>query len=298
MSKRKEREPAGGAKAAGKQRVGDADGELENDDQLAMEGLLAEVGEDTIDDAGDLADVIDELPEEDGDDGDGDEGQAADAAGGPFDEVGELPDGLTEQQLTSGEEVDLSAYELTLPQARRVAQCLARNESIATVKFEGHSLAVGELRDEDELEWDSEEYTDVDAIVIGELLRNNSTVSRLDLARNQIGDAGACALAAMLGVNSTVEYLNLESNTFGERGTRARRRRHLEMSFFSSESAFFTRARAAARSRAWPAAPRSLPARLATPSQVAPRSARICAATPRCNTSTSCTIRCRRGSRP
>lgn len=218
MSKRKEREPAGGAKAAGKRRVGEADGELENDDQLAMEGLLAEVGEDTIDDAGDLADVIDELPEEDGDDDDGDEGQAADAAGGPFDEVGELPDGLTEQQLTSGEEVDLSAYELTLPQARRVAQCLARNESIATVKFEGHSLAVGELRDEDELEWDSEEYTDVDAIVIGELLRNNSTVSRLDLARNQIGDAGACALAAMLGVNSTVEYLNLESNTFGERG--------------------------------------------------------------------------------
>ena len=58
----------------------------------------------------------------------------------------------------------------------------------------------------------------VDAIIIAELLKSNTTVSRLDLARNQIGDAGACALALTLADSSTIEYLNLESNIFGERG--------------------------------------------------------------------------------
>ena len=99
-----------------------------------------------------------------------------------------------------------------------MAQCLAQNGDLATVKFAGHSLPVGDLKEDDELEWDSEEYTDIDAIVIAELLKSNTTVSRLDLARNQIGDAGAYALAMMLAENSTIEYLNLESNPFGEVG--------------------------------------------------------------------------------
>ena len=80
---------------------------------------------------------------------------------------------------------------------------------------------MADLRDEDELEWDSEEYTDVEAIILAELLKANTCVHRLDLARNQIADAGACALAAMLSSNNTIEYLNLESNTFGERGGNA-----------------------------------------------------------------------------
>ena len=71
---------------------------------------------------------------------------------------------------------------------------------------------------EDELEWDSEEYTDVEAIILAELLKANTCVHRLDLARNQIGDPGAVALANMLASNSSLEYLNLESNMFGERG--------------------------------------------------------------------------------
>lgn len=58
-------------------------------------------------------------------------------------------------------------------------------------------------------------------IIIAELLKGNSTVQRLDLARNNIGDAGACALAQMLCTNSSIEYLNLESNEFGERGARS-----------------------------------------------------------------------------
>jgi hypothetical protein len=141
----------------------------------------------------------------------------------PFDDsVGELPAGLDEEQLTGPDEVDLSAYdELELPQVRRIAQLLATNESLSEIKLVAHSLAVGDLKEEDELEWDSEDYTDVEAIIIAELLRANTTVKRLDLARNQIGDAGACALAAVLSVNDTIEYLNLENNTFGERAGNA-----------------------------------------------------------------------------
>ena len=71
---------------------------------------------------------------------------------------------------------------------------------------------VGELREEDELEWDSEEYTDVEAILIAEFLKHSTKLTRLDLARNQISDEGAIALATALCANSSIEYLNLESN--------------------------------------------------------------------------------------
>ena len=99
------------------------------------------------------------------------------------------------------------------------AMALAKNENLTKVKLEsGSELAVGDLKEDEELEWDSEEYTDVEAIIVAELLKNNETVHRLDLARNQISDAGVCALALMVQSNSTIEYLNLESNTFGERG--------------------------------------------------------------------------------
>jgi len=149
--------------------------------------------------------------------GDVDDTEAAALEEDAVEEVGELPDGLDEAKLTEDEEVDLSAHELTLPEARRVALSLALNESLATLKFADHSLAVGDLKEEDELEWDSEEYNDVDAIIIAELLKGNTCVKRLDLARNQIGDAGGCALAAVLQTNTAIEYVNLESNTLGER---------------------------------------------------------------------------------
>lgn len=55
-------------------------------------------------------------------------------------------------------------------------------------------------------------------IIIGELMKANTSVERLDLARCRIAEAGAMALADMLQANSTLEYLNLESNTLGQRG--------------------------------------------------------------------------------
>ena len=66
------------------------------------------------------------------------------------------------------------------------------------VVSDGGGERVGDLREDDELEWDSEEYTDTDAIFIAELLKANTTVKRLDLARNGIGPTGAAAVAAAL----------------------------------------------------------------------------------------------------
>jgi len=232
MSKRKAPEAAGG-KAAGKRR---ADLEPDDDDGLAEAMLGGDGAELTemVENADALADAIGDDGEEEFDGGE--DALLAAALGGDDDadaepesdappeepalpEPGELPDELDEAALTSSAEVDLTACdELTLAQARRVAQCLVRNDSLTTVKVGGSELQVGDLKEEGELEWDSEEYTDIEAIIVAELLKANTTVARLDLARNQIGDAGACALAMMLRENTTIEYLNLESNTFGERG--------------------------------------------------------------------------------
>jgi len=243
MSKRKAPEAPAAGRAAGKRRADPLDAD-DADDGLA-EAMLGADGADlteVVDNADALADAIGGDGEErDVDDGDceddllaaalgeDDDGQDDDDGGGPeseappdgpaLPEAGELPDGVSEASLTGDAEVDLSACgELTLAQARRVAECLATNDGLTSVTVGGRELAVGDLREEGELEWDSEEYTDVEAIIFAELLKANTTVERLDLARNQINDAGTTALAAMLATNSTIEYLNLESNTFGERG--------------------------------------------------------------------------------
>jgi hypothetical protein len=235
-SKKREAEAPPAGKAAGKRRLEvDADGDLGAD---AIDMLLSEDAQlagvmpaslptaESLEelDISQVLDVADAEQSTGHDDAEGDvaaafdidEAEAAAFGEEMVEEVGELPDGLDEAKITEEEEVDLSAHELTLPQARRVAQSLAQNDSLETVKFGDHSLAVGDLK-EDELEWDSEEYGDVDAIIIAELLKANTCVKRLDLARNQIGDAGACALAAVLQTNSIIEYVNLESNMLGDR---------------------------------------------------------------------------------
>lgn len=272
MSKRKAPEPVG-SKAAGKRRADAPSVEDDATDDL-VNSLLE--GDDVGDDIG-----IDQLldSEADGDDVGGDVPlsdfdcppedllglQQQDSSFTPApddDEVGELPDDLAETQLVEPEQVDLSKHTLTLPQARCVARLLAQNGSLAEIRFEDHSLPVGDMKDSEELEWDSEEYTDIDAvrvspagtththadthphtrtqsrrslavvvappslcrprvrlqIIIAELLKNNTSVERLDLARCRIADAGAVALAQALAENTRLEYLNLESNTFGEKG--------------------------------------------------------------------------------
>ena len=212
MSKRKAPEPTDlGGKAAGKRRAED---EVDGLDMLGDGPDLTEV----VDNVGDLAEAI-------GDDGADDDEPldvAPEATGPALPEPGELPDGVTEDQLTSESSVDLTGCgELTLAQARRVAQHLAQNSDLSSIKVGSCELSVGDLADDDELEWDSEEYTNVEAIILAELLKKNTSVARLDLARNQIGDAGAVAIALMLAENATIEYLNLESNTFGPRGGEA-----------------------------------------------------------------------------
>mmetsp|Transcript_35105 Transcript_35105/g.113084 ORF Transcript_35105/g.113084 Transcript_35105/m.113084 type:complete len:248 (-) Transcript_35105:444-1187(-) len=132
--------------------------------------------------------------------------------------MGELPAELTEDALTTGVELDLSRISITAAQARRMAPLICSNGDLNIIKFAEHELMIGELREEDELEWDSEEYTDIEAIFIAEYVKHTTVLKRLDLARNQIGDDGAFALAAAVSVNPTIEYLNLESNNLSGTG--------------------------------------------------------------------------------
>uniref|UniRef100_A0A7S4C5B2 Uncharacterized protein n=1 Tax=Chrysotila carterae TaxID=13221 RepID=A0A7S4C5B2_CHRCT len=125
---------------------------------------------------------------------------------------------LNMDTLQTATELDLSTLTLNAAQAHRIAPFLPANQALTLIKFEGHELQVSELRDEEELEWDSEEITDVEAIIIAEYLKGSSSMKRLDLARNNIADDGAVALAVALSSNGVLEYLNLESNTVAERG--------------------------------------------------------------------------------
>jgi len=126
---------------------------------------------------------------------------------------------VPEAELTSGEAIELPT--MTAGQARLVAPLLYRNSELKTIKYDGHELTTEDLRENDELEWDSEEFHDVEAIIIAEFLKDNKELTRLDLARNSIADAGAAALAAALKDNTTLEYLNLESNLVAEKGGKA-----------------------------------------------------------------------------
>jgi hypothetical protein len=158
---------------------------------------------------------------------------------------------------------------------------LCANDKLSVVKFAAHELLVGELREEDEVEWDSEEYTDVEAIIIAEFVKNSSTLKRLDLARNQISDEGGIALAAALRHNNVLEYLNLESNNLS--GVSAQRSQRTQA---RAQRAHGMRATAVPRSD-----PRPWPFRAPQPP---PPSAESSRRTPISSTSTSSITRCRR----
>lgn len=234
MSKRKEPDqPA--SRAAGKRKVGEEDGGFGDEEGDALEDLFGQEGEGDFEGAG----------EEDGGFGNEDDLAAALGEGDVSDAeleaglqqgldrqdstISEVPESepesenveipFTEEELTTSEKLDFSGHSLSGSQARRIAALVSENASLTTIQFEGHELPIGDLMEEDELEWDSEEYTDVEAIIIAQILKKEeSTVKRLDLARNQITDDGAKALAQMLANNSTLEYLNLESNMISEKG--------------------------------------------------------------------------------
>jgi len=205
----------------GKQRLDDigADGEeaLELSDLLPEDSINGDDDEQACaddlggDDDGSFADdlllgVMDEPSESAADSG------AADAEEAEV----ELP--LDDDTLNTSEELNLSNLSLSVPQARLIAPKLSANDSLSVIHFDGHDLSVAELKEEEELEWDSEEFTDVEAIIIAEFLKRNTCIKRLDLARNLIADEGASAIAIALASNSTLEYLNLESNSVAERG--------------------------------------------------------------------------------
>jgi len=210
MSTKRKAASVEGKVSNGKQR-------LEDQEDNLLDGLEEGEGDDLLGFA---------LGDEDGDglegEGEGEDletGLDAVVAGAPLaedEEEVELP--LCAQHLQSEEELDFSGLTISAAQARKMAPLIASNEALTSIKFAGHSLSISDLKEEDELEWDSEDYTDVEAILIAEFLRGNTCLKRLDLARNLIADDGASALAAALSENTSLEYLNLESNSVAEKG--------------------------------------------------------------------------------
>lgn len=238
-TKRKAPEPTG---AAGKRRASQSeepeaiDGnedllagfdDIENED--ALQSALE--GDDGLgDDLGDEFEGGLEEGGEDGDDfyGDADEGEEEDDV--PQSEAEEAPSECDDEEvnlpmdvgeLQTASEIDLSGETVSAAQARRIAPLLCANSELTTIRIDGHELSVSDLREEDELEWDSEEFHDVEAIIIAEYLKTNESLKRLDLARNSIANAGCVALAQALKENTTLEYLNLESNVVAEKGGKA-----------------------------------------------------------------------------
>eukprot|EP00966_Prymnesium_polylepis_P016805 387759-Prymnesium_polylepis.1 len=206
----------------------DESGFAADEESDALEDLLGLDGGGELDslaqgDGGDDDDLAAALAEDGVDDGelavrfDRQESQVSELQESESEDNVEIP--ISDEELSSATKLDFSGLNLSGAQARRVAQVVANNSALSTIQFDGHELPIGDLFEEDELEWDSEEYTDVEAIIIAEILKKDkSAVKRLDLARNQITDDGAKALAQMLATNSTLEYLNLESNMISEKG--------------------------------------------------------------------------------
>lgn len=151
-----------------------------------------------------------------------DDGGVAEAQGAWLAEVAQADAGaelpIDADTLQTATELDLSKLSISAAQARLMAPIICSNSVLTSISFAGHDLSISDLREEDELDWDSEEFTDVVAILIAEYLKTNDSIKRLDLARNQISDDGCAALALAMGLNQTVEYLNLESNMITERG--------------------------------------------------------------------------------
>ena len=154
-------------------------------DDDAADGLPGDdglPGEDGFDESelGDLEDALGDDGGEEGDD-DGEEGddggeEEDDGDGDGDDGGGELPPETEDDatlpvdasELEAGEEVDLSAHTLSTAQARLIAPHLVQNGDLAKLKLATSTLSISDLKEDDELEWDSEEYTDVEAIIIAE----------------------------------------------------------------------------------------------------------------------------------
>ena len=60
--------------------------------------------------------------------------------------------------------------------------------------------------------------SDAGAVALAQALHHNSTLTRLDLSKNSIGDAGAVALAQALHHNSTLTRLDLSKNSISDAG--------------------------------------------------------------------------------
>jgi len=61
-------------------------------------------------------------------------------------------------------------------------------------------------------------YGDTEALVIGSLLKMNSTIKELYLSGNKIGDLGASSIGDALKINTVLQILRLSQNNIGDSG--------------------------------------------------------------------------------
>ena len=167
-------------------------------DDDAADGLPGDdglPGEDGFDESelGDLEDALgDEEEDDDGEEGDDGGEEEDDGDGDGDDGGGELPPETEDDatlpvdasELEAGEEVDLSAHTLSTAQARLIAPHLVQNGDLAKLKLATSTLSISDLKEDDELEWDSEEYTDVEAIIIAECALARAILFRAQFPRN------------------------------------------------------------------------------------------------------------------
>ena len=57
------------------------------------------------------------------------------------------------------------------------------------------------------------------AVVLADVLKSNTTMTKLDLSRNFVGDSGAAGLAEALKSNTTLTVLNMSNNDIDDAGT-------------------------------------------------------------------------------
>lgn len=92
-------------------------------------------------------------------------------------------------------DITLDCKRIDIEGARRFSEDVLNSQITSHIKFEG-SNPLGENG----------------AIAIAEMLKENTTVTDLDLSNNEIGDNGAIAIAEMLKDNITITDVNFSSN--------------------------------------------------------------------------------------
>lgn len=119
---------------------------------------------------------------------------------------------------TSLKQLTLSRNKIGNNGARILGEGLVKNKTLDTLEMNA-SIPLDKFRKETrDLDVSSQCYKDIDVIIISYLMKNNSSITKLNLSLNSISNDGAEALANILKKNDTLTNLNLANNDIGDSG--------------------------------------------------------------------------------